>query len=162
MNLFSQMLRGLLVFTALFLTCISPSADWLFEGGGLSERLNDCMALLEAQSKNERLASEADATIKRIEVKCRIAQALRNGEMTLIDAAAYFRALHEDPRSWRYPNCLRPEQRDGEAWCRLAIEWTVRNSSYEQTPSQTEALHQRLENELEKQLGGRGKFVLPE
>lgn len=157
MNLVSRMLRGVLVFTALFLTCITLSGDWLFEGGSLNDRLKDCMTLLEARSKNEQLEGEADSTFKRIEVKSRIAEALRKGEMTLIDAAAYFRALHDDPRSWRYPNRPRPEQTDGEGWCRLVIEWTVRNSSNEQAPSQTEALHERLETELQKLLGGKSK-----
>ncbi|HEY7326022.1 MAG TPA: hypothetical protein VH592_00170 [Gemmataceae bacterium] len=143
------MIRGLLVFTALFLTCITLSADWLFDGSSLSDRLNDCMTLLDAYRKKEQLASDANSTFERLQVKSRIAQALRNGEMRLIDAAAYFRSLHEDPRSWCYPNRPRPEHKDVEGWCRLVIEWTMRNNSSEIPSSQVEALHQRLETELQ-------------
>jgi hypothetical protein len=118
------------------------------------------MTLLDAQSKRAQLASEANSTFERLQVKSRIAEALRNGEMRLIDAAAYFRSLHEDPRSWRYPNRPRPEQGDAEAWCRLVIEWTLRNGSNETPASQLEALQQRLETELQKHLGGRGKSIV--
>jgi hypothetical protein len=162
MNLVNRMLHGFVVFAALMLICISLSADWLFERGALADRFHDCLTLLEAQSKHKQLAMEARSAFERIEVKSRIAEALRNGEMALIDAAAYYRSLHEDPKSWRCLFYSRPEPTDAEGWCRVVIDWTVRNSNGQHPPSQVESLQQRLEAELQDLLKSHGTLTLPQ
>jgi hypothetical protein len=161
MDLISGALRGFIVFTVL-LTCISLSVDSLLEGGFLSDSFDDCISLLEAQSKGEQIIREAATTTRRLHAKAEIAEALQNGDMTLIDAAAYFRWLHEDPKTWHYPDRPRPEPQDTEGWCREVIEWTARYLSFGPPPNQTDGLRPRLEAELQTQLGGHGTVTLPE
>lgn len=161
MDLISGALRGFVVFTAL-LTCVSLSIDSLLKGGFLSDSLGDCITLLEAQSKSERITREAKTTNRRVQAKAKIAEALQNGDMRLIDAAAYFRSLHEDPKSWHHPRRPRPDPRDIVGWCREVIAWTVNYTSPDLSPDQTAALRQRLEAELQEQLERSGAVTLPE
>jgi hypothetical protein len=161
MNFISRMLRGFVVMTTLGLTCIGFSANWLFDGGVLSESFENCIKLLEAQSRNEQLARETQITIERVQNKGRIAEALKNGEMKLIDAAAYYIRLHEDPKSWRHPFHPRPDRQDIVGWCREVIEWTEKYTSSDSSPRKSEALRQRLETELQEQLERQSAVKLP-
>lgn len=156
MNLISRMLRCFLIFTALLLTGISLSANWLFERRSLADWFDDCAALLEAERKGMQLALESQETLNRVFVKTKIAEALRNGEMTLIDAAAIFRSLYEEPKAWHDPRKPRPAFNDKEGWCREVIHWTEHYSFPDNLTSQAQALHQRLEAELQKLMDGKG------
>jgi hypothetical protein len=162
MNFISRMLRGFFVMTTLGLTCISLSANWLFERGALSDSFNACITLLEAQGRYEQLTRETQITTERVQIKGRIAEALKNGEMKLIDAAAYFCTLYEDPKTWHHPRRPRPDRQDIAGWCREVIEWTEKYTSPDSSPGQVEALHQRLEKELQEQLKGHGSVTLLE
>jgi aminoglycoside phosphotransferase family enzyme len=152
MNFISRMLRGFVVMTTLGLTGISLSVNWLFDGGVLSESFDNCIKLLEAQGRNEQLGRETQITMERVQNKGRIAEALQNGEMKLIDAARCYFRLHQDPKSWRHPFRPRPDDQDIEGWCREVIEWTEKYTNPEQSPGQVEALRQRLEKEMQEQL----------
>ncbi len=148
MNLISQMLRSFILLSALLLTVISLSANWLFERGSLNDWLNDCVILLEAHHKADQLVRESEISLNRVCVKANIAKALTEGEMKLIDAAALFRSLHEDPKSWHDPNRPLPDPKDAEAWCREVIEWTERYMQPGQSHKESRELHQRLAMEL--------------
>jgi hypothetical protein len=162
MSFMNRMLRGIFVFTALFLTCISLTADWLLERGALSDSFDNCISLIEAQRKGEEFQRETQVTHKRLQVKSRIAEALTNGEMRLIDAAAFFRAQHEDPMSWHHPFRRRPDLEDGEGWCREVIEWTVRYASAQESPSKADELRHRLQKDLQKLVDRNGTLALPQ
>jgi|GEM_PF-3459212 hypothetical protein len=162
MKLMSRMLNSFLVLIALLLTCASLTTGWLFEPGVWSDSFSNYIRLLEAQRKGEQLERETQSTRKRLQAKVRVAEALKNGEMTLIDAAACFCALHTDPRSWHHPQRPRPERTDGEGWCREVIEWTERYTRHDHSSSQVDALRQRLEAELQEQLECYGTVTLPE
>jgi hypothetical protein len=155
------MLRGFVIMTTLGLTCISLSANRLFEGGGLGDSFDDCIKLLEAQGRCEQLTRESQITLERVQVKGRIAEALKNREMKLIDAAAYYCRLHEDLKSWHHPSRPRPDCQDIEGWCREVIEWTEKYTNLELSPGQVEALRQRLEKELQEQLERHSAVKLP-
>jgi hypothetical protein len=161
MNYMSRMLRGFFVMTTLGLTCISFSASWLFERGALSDSFDACIALLEAQIRNEQLVREVQISTARAQAKGKVAEALKNGEMKLIDAAAYFCMLHEDPKSWHDPRRPRPDPQDIAGWCSEVIEWTEKYTSFVLSPGQVEALHQRLEKDLQEQLEKHGSVQSP-
>ncbi len=109
------------------------------------------MSLLESQRKSERLTREVEDTAERIRMKETVVESLLTGDMTLLEAASWFRSLHHDARTWHHPQRPRPEHDDAEAWCREVIEWTDCKVRFEQSPSRAEAVCQRLENELRQQ-----------
>jgi hypothetical protein len=162
MNLINRLLDNFLLWTALVLTCASLAADWLLEPGALTDSIDVCIALVKAQHKGEQLTRDSESVLKRLHVKMGIAEALKNGEMTLIEAAVYLCSLYEDPRSWRNPNYPRPERDDGEGWCREAIDWTERYMAADHSPSEAETVRRRLEAELQEQLDRHGTVTLPE
>lgn len=153
MNPMSRLLRGLFVLFALLLTFASLCVDWLLEIGTVTDRYGNAVSLLESRRKGEQLTREAQAALERIRVKERIAEALLNDEMTLLEAAACFRSLHEDPRTWHHPFRPRPQRDDREGWCREVIAWIETKVRVEQSPSQADAVRQWLEAELQEQLG---------
>jgi len=158
MNIISQMLNSFFVLLALLLTCVSLLTAWLLESGVLT----DCIKLLEAQHRGEQLVYESRQAVQRVCIKGKIAEMLRDGELRLVEAAAYFRLLHKDPKSWHDPLHPRPDFQDGESWCREVIRWTERYLCAESSSSQASALRRRLEAELQEQLEGHGTVKLPE
>jgi hypothetical protein len=162
MNLINRMLGNFLLLTALLVTCASLSVDWLLGPGAWTNSLSDCIALIEAQYKGEQLTRESRSVIERLQLKMKVVEALKRGEITLLDAAACFCALHEDPRSWCNTDHPRPERDDGEGWCREVINWTERYMSGDYSPDQVAALRRRLEAELQEQLECNGDVTLPQ
>ncbi len=160
MELINQMFRIFLILAALLLTCLSLSADWLFGGGSLANWLDDCVLIIEAQDRAKQLSHQAQLSADRVSSKGEIAEALKNGQMTLLEAAAYFRWLHEDLQSWHHPFRPRPELNDGASWCREVIEWTDRYTSTQPTANQPSALRQRLEAELQEVLKKQDRLTL--
>jgi hypothetical protein len=150
MNLISQMLRSFIILTVLLLTLTSLSANWLFERGSRTNWLNDCLIILEAQRKTEQVAREMEVSVNRVLVKAKVAEALAKGEMKLIDAAAVFRWLHEERKSWHALDRPLPDSQDAEAWCRESMEWTERYMHLDRSPSESHAFRQRLEPELQE------------
>jgi hypothetical protein len=150
MNLISQMLRSFIILTVLLLTFSSLSANWLFERGSLTDCLNNCMFLLEAQRKADQLGHEMEVSVNRVFVKAKVAEALAKGEMKLIDAAAVFRYLHEERNSWHALDRPLPDSQDAEAWCREAMEWAERYMRLDRSPSESPAFRQRSEPELQE------------
>jgi hypothetical protein len=148
MNFLSQLLRSFIILTVLLLTLTSLSANWLFERGFRTDWLNDCLIILEAQRKEELDLREREVSVNRVFVKAKVAEALRKGEMKLIEAAAVFRYLHEERKSWHALNRPLPDSQDAEAWCREAMEWTEQYLHSDRSPSESHAFRQRFEPEL--------------
>lgn len=150
MNLISQLLRSFIILTVLLLTFTGLSAKWLFERGSLTDCLNDFMFLFEAQGKAEQLVREMEMSVNRLFVKARVAEALAKGEMRLIEAAAVFRWLHEDRKSWHALDRPLPDSQDAEAWCREAMEWTEHYMRLDRSLSESHTFRQRFEPELQE------------
>jgi hypothetical protein len=162
MNIFNRSLRSLVVITALLLTFSSLSAEWLFELYTTSDSSGNRVTLFELRRKGDQITRDVQTSIEHVHSKEMAADALFRGEITLFDAAVLFRSLYEDSKSWYDPQRSRPRRDDGEGWCRLVIEWTEMRIRDEQSPSQADALRQRLEVELQRQLACHGTVKLPE
>jgi len=162
MNLISKMLRSFIILTALMLTLTGLSAKWLFERGSPTDCLNDFMFLLEAQRKADQLGREMEMSVNRLFVKAKVAEALAKGEMKLIEAAAVFRWLHDDPKSWHALNRPLPDSEDAEAWCHEAMEWTERYMRLDQSPSESHTFRQRYKPELQELRKRPNAVKLPE
>lgn len=161
MDFMRRTLNGLFVLTVLFSVAFSLSVDWLLEVSPLDSSGNG-LSFLESQRKSERLARELQDTTERTRVKESVTESVLADEMTLVEAASWFRSLYRDPCGWHNPNRPCPEYEDAEAWCREVMEWLESKVLHEHSPSQAEAMHQRWENELRKQRERSEGLQLPE
>lgn len=158
----SRMLSGFFAATALLLTFSNIPAESLL---GLCEFNGPSgvrMTLHDEQCKGEHLSHLAQSSVERVACKDRIAEELNSGEMPLIEAAACFRVMYEDPKSWNHPSRPRPAADDAEGWCREVIEWTEMRTRVERSPGVADALRRRLEAELQEQKECQGSVTLPE
>lgn len=160
MSLMSRMLSGFFVVSALLLTLASLSAEWVFEACTVTDSTGQRFSLLDAHRQGEQLTRELQATMERTNTKEKIADMVAGGEMSLIEAAAWFRSLHEKRTSW--DNLLRPSpgQDEGEGWCRIAIDYVDNKVRFEKSPSRADALRQRLEAELQEHIDCHGVVAL--
>lgn len=162
MSLSSRLLSGLLGGTALLLTFASLSAEWMIEACMVTDSTGQRISLLEAHRKGQRLTREVQEALERGRTKDRIADMTVSGEMSLLEAAAWFRSLHQDPRSWNDFAHPRPGEHEGKAWCLAVIDYVEAKTRYEQSASQAEVVQQRLQAELQAQLDGRADVELPD
>ncbi|MHB1422930.1 MAG: hypothetical protein ACYC3I_07005 [Gemmataceae bacterium] len=162
MNFMSRMLSNLILLTALLWTFASFSAEWLVESCVATDRFGKSISLRECLRKNEALSREIQLIVERASAKDKIIKDLLNGKLTLIEAAGWFRSLHDDSWSWQNPRRPRPGSDNGDCWCRLVIDWADCMARFEQSDSRADALRQRLEAELEDQLSRQGGVRLPE
>jgi hypothetical protein len=162
MTLMSRLLSGLFLLTALLLALTSFSIDWLLELYAPTDAYGNRISLLESQRKEEQLSRELASTYQRIRCKDRIIDELQAGEITLIEAASGFRALHTDPRTWHHPQLPLPAHDDGVSWSRLVIEWNTTAEWAKRSMGQSKNLRQRLETELQEQLDYFGNVTLPD
>lgn len=162
MNLMSRILGFLLSITALLLTFSSLFADRFLEQWTVTDQYGNRVALIDLQRRGEQMARGCQTTLERARCKDIIAESLCQGKMTVVEAAAAFRSLYEDPQSWHHPHRPRPDHEDGATWCHQVIEWTVMKVSLEQSSSQADAVRQRLERELQEQLADGGSIKLPD
>jgi hypothetical protein len=162
MNLMSRVLSGFFVASALLLTIASLSAEWVFDACTITDSCGNRISLLDAHRRGERLTCELQATMERIAVKEQIVGMVAEDEMGLIEAAAWFRSLHEKHGSPTNALCHKPGQSEGEGWCREVIAYAENKVRYEKSPSRADTLRQRLEAELQELLDCRGGVVLPD
>lgn len=162
MNLVGRLFNGFFVLIALLWTFTNLTAEQLSEWFALTDSTGIRVSLRETRRKAEQLKLQNQSIAERECCKQRIAEALNNGQLPLVEAAACYRSLYEAPKSWRNPNRPRPQHDDGESWCREVIEWTERDSLFDHSPGHADALHQRLEEELQEQLESNGVVILPE
>jgi hypothetical protein len=160
MNLASRVLISFFVLIAVLLTCTSLSRERLFDLCTYTDQFGNRISLFEVLRNSEQLNREVRSTIEFTCSKGQIVEDLLSGERTLIETAIRFRALYEDARNWHDPDRPRPAPEDGESWCREVIEWAVAKTWHEQSPSQAEALRQRLEEELQDYLEYRSVATL--
>jgi hypothetical protein len=162
MNLMGRVFNGFLVLSALLFAVSSIPAEQLSELCALADRSGRLKPLREVWRQREKLFRMRRSIAERECCKQKIAEALNSGQLSLIEAAAYFRSLYEDPDSWPNPRRPRPQHDDGESWCREVIDWMEKDPFSERSSGEAGALHQRLEEELQEQLDCNGFVILPE
>ena len=162
MNVMSRLLSGFFVCSALLLTLTSLSVDWLIEVYAPIDQSGNYFSLFEAQRKSEQLTREIAISLERIRSKEKVVDALLNGEMTLFEAAASFRSLHQDARTWYDPRCAPPAFDDGESWCRQVINWAELQLRHGHSASLAIAERECLEAELQEEMDCDGKVSLPD
>lgn len=99
---------------------------------------------------------------QRMKAKTKVVERLVAGELTLVQAAAWFRQLNDTP--WEHRCDYRrqwPGNSDGEKLCRQVIAWTRSDLQFRMPESQASALLCQLEGELEMILAERDTVELP-
>ena len=125
--------------------------------------LSDARQVSEQErQRNERLKEQAPAVGQRMTIKSRVVGQLIAGELTLREAAAWFKYVNERPAGCEanYRE-LFPGASAEESACRQVIAW-VRAELNGAAPSRAEATVRRLEAELQGQLECEGKVELPD
>jgi hypothetical protein len=126
-------------------------------------------ALAEARQVSERegqrlqqLVSQDGVVVRRMALKDTVVRQLIAGDLTLREAAAWFKYLNERPAGCRDHFRERfPGASAEEAACRQVIAW-VRADLSLSAPSRAEAVVRRLEAELLGHLECEGKVELPD
>jgi hypothetical protein len=133
----------------------SLSASW----AALSEARR---ALEREQSRQQKLDAQDGIPAQRLAIKTAATHQLIAGELTLPEAAAWFRYANEQVGAGRdYFREYHPSFSAEEAACRQVIEW-VRAELNHTAPGQAAVVVRRLEAELRGRLECEGKVVLPE
>lgn len=162
MNVTGRALNGFFFLTALLLMFTNLPAEQLSELCALTDSKGDRITLREARRKADYLTRVTRAINERECCKLKIAEALSNGQLPLVDAAACYRSLYEESDSWSNLNRSCPQHDDGESWCREVIEWAERDALFDQLSDRSDDLCRRLKEELKEQLECNGAVVLPE
>ncbi|MGL4550377.1 MAG: hypothetical protein ACRC33_04255 [Gemmataceae bacterium] len=98
----------------------------------------------------------------RIRLKADISQRLMEGRMTLLQAAAGFRALNAVPPAVHETYLDSPPSDDSERLCHRVIHWAEGHWRHNAGPAEVAACRARLEQELRDHIRAEGGVVLPE
>lgn len=161
MDFMSRLLNGFLLFTALAVSFVNLSAERLGEWWAPKDHFGDRHSLTAVRQKGEQLERERRAIRERNHSTEKIVEEMINGEMSLFEAAALFRSLHETPQLWRDPLRPCPRHDEGERWCHLVIDYADNKVRIEQSPRQADDLRHRLEAALQEQRDHHGGVKLP-
>jgi hypothetical protein len=106
---------------------------------------------------------EVAIALKRGRAKAAVIARVRAGELTLFEAAAWFRWLNSEPASapdahWR----LLPGASLDEKLCRQVICWAESETAAQGSVREGETMADRLRAELARHLAEHGEVVLPE
>jgi hypothetical protein len=115
--------------------------------------LRELPQLIEREGqRHQELEHKFEIVLTRSASRTRVVNALADGRMTLLEAAAQFRALNEYPPDWRTPHLQTDEYRsEEEQLCRQVIDHAARE--LEQTdPARARRLTAALEVELAEYL----------
>lgn len=131
---------------------------WCQMGGKVSPRQEPRSVLVVEEPTEELLMIS-----KRIRAKTTVVERLLANELTLFEAAAWFRELNAQPASLE-DCCYRtlPGADLNEKLCRQVICWVEGHLSSCGSASELSAWTDRLENELIAHLASNGRVILPE
>jgi hypothetical protein len=106
------------------------------------------------EAREADLEQKSQETLLRIKRKHRVARELWAGRLTLLEAAALFRALDHGPPAlnWVHFRKSWPGSSDDERHCHIVIDWVFYNARHEMCPCQAEALRQGLDAQLREHL----------
>jgi hypothetical protein len=91
-----------------------------------------------------------EAALRRLDAKCAVARRLIDGELTLLEAAAWYRYIDEAmPPAGDLTLPGEEGLSEGERYCRMAIRWAGPEAR-QTSPSRAEAVASRLAAELEQ------------
>lgn len=159
----SRTIGGVTILAALLLSFRYLPVELLDLVYPQTNRLGERISLAEEARKTQRLEEQSEQVTERLVLKEEVAEQFFAGELTLFEAAARFRALHQ--RMGPSPN-LRiffGTASEEEGWCRQVIMWMEAKARFEQSPGQAQALVQRLEGELRDHMQAHSsRVVLPE
>jgi hypothetical protein len=132
--------------------------------GALAVRSGRQAARLPPSSLREHYPPLEQAVVasRRLKEKERVVARLRAGELGLLEAAAWFRFLNDNPPE--YPSAFRaryPGRSDGEKACRQVIAWVKTELYYTVPESQAASEVRRLEAELAALLAEHEHIELP-
>ncbi|MGH7227279.1 MAG: hypothetical protein ACRELF_29030, partial [Gemmataceae bacterium] len=161
MSFMSRLLSGLLLFAALLASLVSTTIEYLPDWCAPKDSFGRRISLSAEQRRRDQLDHAMQAMRAREDDKRVVAEELINGEMSLFEAAAWFRLIHETPPAWSDPCHPCPRHDDGEHWCRLVIDYTDIKVRYEKSPSQADTLSHQWEAALRKQRERHGAVNLP-
>jgi hypothetical protein len=159
----SRSLGGVIVFAALLLSFNYLPPQWL-EGSLMPiNPFGERVSLANELSKTQRLQRQIERVAARIVAKEEAATRFLADELTLVELAAEFRALHEGRELSPDPCALFGTIDPDEAWCRLAMNWVVIKVRIAQSPEQARALEERIEEELMDHMQAHdGRVELPD
>jgi hypothetical protein len=114
------------------------------------------------RTRTQKLQRRGEVSARRIEVKRGIVDQMLRSELTLFEAAAWFRYLNENPADCQddYRKAW-PGRSDGEKLCRQVINWVYTELYHQISPSRAEEERDRLEQILDKHLAEHGTVELP-
>jgi hypothetical protein len=107
-------------------------------------------------------SEEVEIKQRRIQAKGQVVDRLLAGDLSLVQAAAWFRFLDDQPEDW--PDDFRrrmPGRGDGDKACRQVISWVRIRLTGRLVRSQGAAAVDRLENELNVLLAENDDVELP-
>jgi hypothetical protein len=114
------------------------------------------------RQRHQRLVAQDRVPRQRLAIKTAVVRQLIAGELTLPEAAAWFKYVNEQTRGCRdYFRERHPSLSAEEAACRQVIEW-VHAELNNTAPARAEATVRGLEAELEGHLQCEGKVELPD
>jgi hypothetical protein len=154
----TRLLAGL-VGLVLCLVCLDrvPSLEWLAGRSGVG--------ILSAGTEHQRgaLLSYCQAVYpQRIEAKHRVARQVVAGELTLFEAAAWFRFLNETPAGCTAGCSSVPGQCENEKACRQVISWAKEELWEMGLRERAIDLSDLLTKQLEAHRAENGRVILPE
>ena len=159
----SRPIGGVAVLAALLLSFRYLPAELLDLAYPQTNRFGDRVSLAEEARKTRRLDELSEQVTERLAVKEELAEQLLAGELTLLETAARFRALHQRIGPLPDVRAFFGTASEEEGWCCQVMIWMEAKSRYELSPQQAEALVQRLEGELREHMQAHGNSVfLPE
>ncbi len=108
------------------------------------------------------LCAGNEAAVHRLEAKSAVAQRLIDGELTLLEAAAWFRYITRTTASaGNFPAPGEEDEPEAERFCRQAIRWAG-TTAHVDSAERSEAIVRRLEAELDECRRRDGGVQLPE
>jgi hypothetical protein len=105
---------------------------------------------------------ESEILSQRLRAKNRIVERLLAGELNLLEAAAWFRHLEDNPLWLRVDfRSANPGRSDGEKACRQVIRWVSKRLAGQMPTSQAELVLCQLQAELDTLLADSDTVELP-
>jgi hypothetical protein len=144
-------------FLLLGIVCLAGTGylgtGWLSALGLDLECLAGGQEVRQERVRQAKLYHRGEVTASRIQAKRGVVEQLLHHELTLFEAAAWFRYFNENP-----PDCQDdyrknwPGRSDGEKVCRQVINWVYTDLFHDVSPSRAEEEKDRLERILEEHL----------
>jgi hypothetical protein len=157
MKFWERSLWGLLVLGACLAVLAAIKPQWAERVGlGDSERPD-----AEQRKRSEKLDYEHEVLVERIKAKREVTRRLVRGELTLLEAAAWFEHCNDNPPDCPQKEWLGPNQSRGEYLTRQVIHWVRVELDEKLPPTQVEERIRKLETELQNHITQFGTVRLP-